>query len=386
MNFRDLLYFNGGKLPFAAAQIGNSYRNEISPRAGLLRVREFTQVCATGHTSHCCMRRCTNQRLHPLRYTHHKEAATVRQWLYGICICTTLPCMCAFPRRSLACLPGSDAVPVYPSTCRKDCLDFDLLRAAVPSSSPQAEIEHFVNPEDKRHPKFGNIADLQPLLYSRAMQMGESVRVCVHIPGFGPHPLPCQASIILASVLWLRAWSTSQTSSRRGSTTQHGIPTLHSLLATWGWTTTPCILAPAPAPATCATRTGEEKKPQPMALGAAVQQGIIANETLAYFIGRTWLFFCRAGVDPKRMRFRQHLQHEVRACCCRCVLPQQLRWAASLCCSDDVWDVCCGVFYSALCLRCAPALLTGKLATRPCWMGLLIARACLCWRADGSLC
>lgn len=41
---RDLLYYNGNKLPFAAAQIGNSYRNEISPRAGLLRVREFTQV------------------------------------------------------------------------------------------------------------------------------------------------------------------------------------------------------------------------------------------------------------------------------------------------------------------------------------------------------
>ena len=49
VNFRDLLYYNGGKLPFAAAQIGNSYRNEISPRAGLLRVREFTQVAAR-----CC--------------------------------------------------------------------------------------------------------------------------------------------------------------------------------------------------------------------------------------------------------------------------------------------------------------------------------------------
>lgn len=42
-----------------------------------------------------------------------------------------------------------------------------------------------------------------------------------------------------------------------------------------------------------------------------MQQGIIANETLAYFIGRTWLFFLRVGVDPKRMRFRQHLQHEM---------------------------------------------------------------------------
>ena len=34
----------GNKLPFAAAQIGQSYRNEIAPRQGLLRVREFTQA------------------------------------------------------------------------------------------------------------------------------------------------------------------------------------------------------------------------------------------------------------------------------------------------------------------------------------------------------
>lgn len=128
-----MLYYNGGKLPFAAAQIGNSYRNEISPRAGLLRVREFTQ----------------------------------------------------------------------------------------------AEIEHFVNPDDKSHAKFSNVADLAPLLFSRELQMSEA------------------------------------------------------------------------------------KKPQPMALGNAVKQGIIANETLAYFIGRTWLFFKRVGIDPARMRFRQHLQHEV---------------------------------------------------------------------------
>ena len=44
VNFRDLLYYNGGKLPFAAAQIGQSFRNEISPKQGLLRVREFTQI------------------------------------------------------------------------------------------------------------------------------------------------------------------------------------------------------------------------------------------------------------------------------------------------------------------------------------------------------
>lgn len=133
VNFRDLLYYNGGKLPFAAAQIGNAYRNEISPRAGLLRVREFTQ----------------------------------------------------------------------------------------------AEIEHFVNPDEKDHPRFKEVADLAPLLYSRELQMGE------------------------------------------------------------------------------------EKKPKPIKLGDAVAQGIIANETLAYFIGRTWLFFQRVGINPARMRFRQHLQHEM---------------------------------------------------------------------------
>ncbi|CAM9263679.1 unnamed protein product, partial [Heterosigma akashiwo] len=41
VNFRRLLEFNGAKMPFAAAQIGLGFRNEISPRAGLIRVREF---------------------------------------------------------------------------------------------------------------------------------------------------------------------------------------------------------------------------------------------------------------------------------------------------------------------------------------------------------
>jgi glycyl-tRNA synthetase len=48
VNFKRLLEFNQGKLPFAAAQIGNSFRNEISPRSGLLRVREFT-MCEIEH-------------------------------------------------------------------------------------------------------------------------------------------------------------------------------------------------------------------------------------------------------------------------------------------------------------------------------------------------
>ena len=45
VNFKRLLEFNQGRLPFAAAQIGNSFRNEISPRSGLIRVRLVWQFC-----------------------------------------------------------------------------------------------------------------------------------------------------------------------------------------------------------------------------------------------------------------------------------------------------------------------------------------------------
>eukprot|EP00584_Thalassiosira_punctigera_P022978 CAMPEP_0172553414 /NCGR_PEP_ID=MMETSP1067-20121228/50740_1 /TAXON_ID=265564 ORGANISM="Thalassiosira punctigera, Strain Tpunct2005C2" /NCGR_SAMPLE_ID=MMETSP1067 /ASSEMBLY_ACC=CAM_ASM_000444 /LENGTH=683 /DNA_ID=CAMNT_0013341601 /DNA_START=55 /DNA_END=2106 /DNA_ORIENTATION=+ len=41
VNFRRLLDANAQKMPFAAAQIGLGFRNEIAPRSGLLRVREF---------------------------------------------------------------------------------------------------------------------------------------------------------------------------------------------------------------------------------------------------------------------------------------------------------------------------------------------------------
>lgn len=44
INFRRLLEFHAGKLPLGVAQIGHAFRNEISPRGGLLRVREFQQA------------------------------------------------------------------------------------------------------------------------------------------------------------------------------------------------------------------------------------------------------------------------------------------------------------------------------------------------------
>ncbi|CAG9318647.1 unnamed protein product [Blepharisma stoltei] len=44
VNFKNLYDYNRNKLPFAVAQIGLGFRNEISPRDGLLRVREFTMA------------------------------------------------------------------------------------------------------------------------------------------------------------------------------------------------------------------------------------------------------------------------------------------------------------------------------------------------------
>lgn len=42
--FKRLLRFFRGKLPFGVVQVGKAYRNEISPRQGVIRLREFTQA------------------------------------------------------------------------------------------------------------------------------------------------------------------------------------------------------------------------------------------------------------------------------------------------------------------------------------------------------
>jgi glycyl-tRNA synthetase len=133
LNFSRLLEFNNGRVPFASAQIGRSFRNEISPRAGLLRVREFTM----------------------------------------------------------------------------------------------GEIEHFVDPEDKSHEKFREVRDTVLSLLDRHVQVGGSTQV-----------------------------------------TQ-------------------------------------------MTIGEAVDKGIVANETLGYFLVRINLFLIKIGINPKRLRFRQHMANEM---------------------------------------------------------------------------
>jgi glycyl-tRNA synthetase len=133
LNFSRLLEFNNGRVPFASAQIGRSFRNEISPRAGLLRVREFTM----------------------------------------------------------------------------------------------AEIEHYVDPEDKRHERFDEVRDVVLDLLDRDVQTS-------------------------------------------GST-----------------------------------------KTRKISVGEAVTSGVIANQTLGYFVARIYQFLVKIGIDPSRLRFRQHMSNEM---------------------------------------------------------------------------
>jgi glycyl-tRNA synthetase len=156
LNFRKLLEFNQGAMPFASASIGKSYRNEISPRSGLLRVREFLM----------------------------------------------------------------------------------------------AEIEHYVDPEKKEHERFQEVVGLELPLLNKETQLA-------------------------------------------GKTT-----------------------------------------PLSMTVEEAVTSKTIDNETLGYFLGRIMLFLLKVGVDPSKLRFRQHLDNEMAHYACDC-------WDAELLTSYG-WIECVG--------------------------------------------
>uniref|UniRef100_A0A7S2K6A6 glycine--tRNA ligase n=1 Tax=Zooxanthella nutricula TaxID=1333877 RepID=A0A7S2K6A6_9DINO len=139
LNYKFCLEQNANRLPFGCAQIGKSFRNEIAPRAGLTRQREFTQ----------------------------------------------------------------------------------------------AEIEYFVKPTDKRHPKFAGIKKTKLLLFSSDRQLKAE-----------PH--------------------------------------------------------------------------EEVTIGDAVSSGMVNNETLGYFMVRTFTFLTSIGIRPEHCRFRQHLPTEMAHYACDC--------------------------------------------------------------------
>jgi glycyl-tRNA synthetase len=79
VDFARLLRFYRDKLPFGAVQIGKSYRNEISPRQGMIRLREFTQAEAEifvhpdGKNHHPAFGRYADYRMPLLTYVHQQN-------------------------------------------------------------------------------------------------------------------------------------------------------------------------------------------------------------------------------------------------------------------------------------------------------------------------
>lgn len=53
-------------------------------------------------------------------------------------------------------------------------------------------------------------------------------------------------------------------------------------------------------------------------IGEAVKAGTIANETLAYFMARIQQYMVKVGVDPRKLRFRQHMNNEMAHYACDC--------------------------------------------------------------------
>jgi glycyl-tRNA synthetase len=54
-----------------------------------------------------------------------------------------------------------------------------------------------------------------------------------------------------------------------------------------------------------------DEKDHVLTFGEAVKTGMVANEALAYWLARTQEFLLAAGMDPKRLHFRQHLKNEM---------------------------------------------------------------------------
>ncbi|KFM58098.1 Glycine--tRNA ligase, partial [Stegodyphus mimosarum] len=46
-------------------------------------------------------------------------------------------------------------------------------------------------------------------------------------------------------------------------------------------------------------------------IGDAVEKGIIANETLGYFMARIYQFLIAVGINSEKLRFRQHMSNEM---------------------------------------------------------------------------
>lgn len=82
-------------------------------------------------------------------------------------------------------------------------------------------------------------------------------------------------------------------------------------------------------------QTSGSNKTKRMTVGDAVEQGVIANQTLGYFVARIYQFLVKIGINSKRLRFRQHMANEMAHYATDC-------WDAEIENSVGGWTECVG--------------------------------------------
>jgi hypothetical protein len=138
VNFRRLLEFNGKRMPFAAAQV-------CPLRAPLL----------ARHLSRC-------------RWVRLGSASATRSLPAAAFCASASSGERTYLHRAHMLLSASVVCPPALAWLRCPLPPTLLVR---PSAS-MAEIEHFVNPADKAHPSFKNVADKVMNLFDRTTQLG----------------------------------------------------------------------------------------------------------------------------------------------------------------------------------------------------------------------
>merc|ERR1712048_891110 len=82
-----------------------------------------------------------------------------------------------------------------------------------------------------------------------------------------------------------------------------------------------------------------------MTLKQAVEEGMIDNSSLAYFMGKIYLFARDIGLNEKKLRFRQHLENEMAHYACDCwdlEIQCSMGWIEAVGCADrSCYDLEC---------------------------------------------
>ena len=74
-----------------------------------------------------------------------------------------------------------------------------------------------------------------------------------------------------------------------------------------------------------------------LTVGQAVDKGVIANETLGYFVARISQFLINIGIDARRLRFRQHMANEMAHYATDCwdaEIENSMGWTECVGCAD----------------------------------------------------